>query len=44
MIPKEGGKYPALSSENEYPFLLAMYSAERIMKKPEELMKQEGEE
>ncbi len=41
---EEGGKYPALSSENAYPFLLATYSAERIMKKPEDLMKQEGEE
>lgn len=34
---KEDGKYPSLSSENAYPFLLSTYSAESIMKKPEEL-------
>ena len=34
---KENGKYPSFSSENAYPFLLSTYSAESIMKKPEEL-------
>ena len=34
---KEDGKYPALSSENSYPFLLSTWKAERIMKKPEDL-------
>ncbi len=34
---KENGKYPCFSSENAYPFLLSTYSAESIMKKPEEL-------
>lgn len=38
---KENGKYPAISSENEYPFLLATHTAERIMKKPEELAESE---
>lgn len=32
-------KYPVLSSENPYPFLLSTYKAERLMKKPEELLK-----
>jgi len=32
-------KYPVLSSENPYPFLLSTYKAERLMKKPEELFK-----
>jgi hypothetical protein len=35
---KENGKYPSFSSENAYPFLLSTYSAESIMKKPEELI------
>jgi len=34
---KEDGKYPCFSSENAYPFLISTYSAESIMKKPEEL-------
>ncbi len=38
---KEDGKYPSFSSENAYPFLLSTYSAESIMKKPEELLEQE---
>ncbi len=33
------GKYPVLSSENPYPFSLSTYKAERLMKKPEELLK-----
>jgi hypothetical protein len=38
---EEGGKYPAFSSENPYPFLLPTYRAEQIMKKPDELIKKE---
>lgn len=38
---EEGGKYPAVSSENPYPFLLPVYQAEQIMKKPDELIKKE---
>lgn len=34
----DAGKYPAISSENPYPFLLSTYRAEQIMKKPEELI------
>ncbi len=33
------GKYPAITSENPYPFLLSTYRAEQIMKKPDELIK-----
>ena len=36
---EEGGKYPAVTSENPYPFLLSTYQAEQIMKKPDELIK-----
>ncbi len=36
---KDNGKYPALSSENPYPFLLSTYKAEQIMKKPDDLFK-----
>ncbi len=35
---KENGKYPCFSSENAYPFFISTYSAESIMKKPEELI------
>lgn len=38
---KNGEKYPAISSENSYPFLLTSYKAEDIMKKPEDLKKPE---
>jgi hypothetical protein len=34
----DDGKYPAISSENPYPFLLSTYRAEQIMKKPEDLI------
>jgi hypothetical protein len=37
--PSSKDKYPVLSSENPYPFLLSTYKAERLMKKPEELLK-----
>lgn len=35
----EPEKYPAVSSENSYPFLLNSYSVNTIMKKPEDLLK-----
>jgi len=38
---EEDDKYPAISSESSYPFLLSSYSAERVMKKPEDFLKQE---
>lgn len=37
----DNGKYPAVSSENAYTFLLSTYNAERIMKKPEDLLPEE---
>jgi hypothetical protein len=41
--PKDGEgepeRYPAVSSENSYPFLLNDYSTSMIMKKPEDLLK-----
>lgn len=33
-------KYPAVSSRNDYPFLLAEWTVKRIMKTPKELMKE----
>lgn len=36
-----GEKYPAISSENSYPFLLTSWKAEQIMKKPEDLIEEE---
>lgn len=36
--PPGGEKYPVISSENAYPFLLSSWKAEQIMKKPEDLM------
>jgi len=38
--PSEGEKYPVISSENAYPFYLASWKAEQIMKKPEDLMEE----
>ena len=35
-----GEKYPVISSENAYPFYLASWKAEQIMKKPEDLMEE----
>ena len=37
----DGGaeKYPVVSSENPYPFLLSSYKADRLMKKQEDLLK-----
>jgi hypothetical protein len=40
----DAGKYPAISSENPFPFLLSTYRAEQIMKKPEDLIKKDEEE
>ena len=39
----DNGKYPALSSENAFPFLLSTYGAERIIKKPNALFPEEQE-
>jgi len=39
-----GAMYPAISSENQYPFLLSSWKAEQIMKKPEELIEAEKTE
>lgn len=33
----DNGKYPAISSENAYPFLLSTYGAEQIIKKDKDL-------
>ncbi|MFC2169729.1 DUF4340 domain-containing protein [Acidobacteriota bacterium] len=38
---EEEGKYPAISSENQYLFFLSSITAENIMKKPEDLTKAE---
>jgi len=35
---KEDDKYPALSSESAYPFLLSSWKADKIMKDPEKLL------
>jgi len=40
----ESGKYPALSSENPYPFLLSTYRAESIIKKEKDLFPEEDKE
>ncbi len=40
----ESGNYPALSSENSYPFLLSTYKAERIIKKYKDLFPEEIED
>lgn len=41
---KEDGKYPAISSENPYAFLLSTYRAESLMKKPEDLVESQAKE
>ena len=38
-----GDKYPAISSENLYPFMLTSWKADQIMKKPEDLMEKATE-
>lgn len=35
---KEAKNYPAVSSENDYPFLIPQWQADNLMKKPEELL------
>jgi len=40
----EDDKYPAVSSDSEYPFLLSEWKAKQIMKKPEELLVEEDNE
>jgi hypothetical protein len=35
---KENDKYPALSSENDYPFLVPSWKADKIMKDPKNLL------
>lgn len=42
--PPGGEKYPVISSENAYPFMLSSWKAEQIMKKPEDLMDVEKKE
>jgi hypothetical protein len=43
--PAEGGyKYPVISSENPYPFYLTSWTAEQLMKKPDELIEAEKPE
>jgi len=37
-------EYPALSSENDHPFLLTKWTAESLMKKPEDIFKENGED
>lgn len=39
---QEDKKYPAVSSQNEYPFLLTEWAVKRIMKKPDEIVKKEA--
>ncbi len=39
----EAKNYPAISSENDYPFLLSEYQAGRIMKAPDEVLKKREE-
>jgi hypothetical protein len=36
---KEAKNYPAVCSENDYPFLIPKWQADNLMKKPEELLK-----
>ena len=38
---KADNKYPAVTSQNDYPFLLAEWTVKRLMKKPGEILKEE---
>lgn len=38
LFEKEDEKYPAISSENEYPFFISTWKAEKIMKDPYDLV------
>ena len=42
--PQGGEKYPVISSENSYPFMLSSWKAEQIKKKPEDLVEEENKE
>ncbi len=37
---KNSNEYPAITSESPYPFILSSYTADNIMKKPEDLIKE----
>lgn len=41
IFEQENNQYPAVSSQNDYPFLLPEYRVKQIMKKPDELLKKE---
>jgi hypothetical protein len=41
LFEKENGKYPAISSDSEYPFLLSEWKANRIMKDFKNLIEEE---
>jgi len=43
IFEKENGKYAAVSSRNDYPFLLSEWKAKQIMKKPKELVPEDQE-
>ncbi len=41
---EDAEEYPALSSENDYPFLLTKWTAEGLMKKPEDIFNEKDED
>ena len=41
---RDDDMYPAVSSQNDFPFLLSKWKAEQLMKKREDLVKKEGGE
>jgi len=41
---RDDDKYPAVSSQNDFPFLLSKWKAEQLMKKRDDLVKKEGGE
>ncbi len=40
----QSNKYPAISSQNDYPFLISKYKGEQIMKKREDLLEEKDTE
>ena len=40
---KDANNYPAISSENDYPFLLPKWQADSLMKKPDDMLKKPDE-
>ncbi|MDY6838274.1 MAG: DUF4340 domain-containing protein [Thermodesulfobacteriota bacterium] len=40
---KDANQYPAISSENDYPFLLPKWQADNLMKKPDDMLKKPDE-